>query len=184
MNTLIVALLLQTFTQKPEVHDRKIEFAASASTDCAVSIVDAQGHTVRHLVAGVLGPNAPEPLRKNSLSQSLLWAGKDDLGRPATGGPFKVDVGLGLQPTFGKSSGHNPGALGSIRGLACGPGGELYILHVFGTLHPNDGTLSVSVFDRQGKYLRTILPFPAALPDEKAAGLKRIDLGGVKLPFI
>jgi hypothetical protein len=180
MNTLIVVLLLQTFTQKPEVRDRKIEFTASAATDCAVSILDAQGRTVRHLVAGVLGPNAPEPLRKNSLAQSLVWDGKDDLGRPATGGPFKVHVGLGLKPAFERFIGHNPAALGSVRGLACGPGGELYVLHVFGTLHPNDGTLSVSVFDRQGKYLRTILPFPAGLPDDKLAGLKRID----KLPFI
>ena len=186
MNILFLLLLVPQaqdpkFTQKPEVRERnRIEFAASVATDCAVSILDAQGRTVRHLAAGMLGPNAPDPLRKNSLAQSLAWDGKDDLGRPATGGPFKAQVSLGLKPTFGKFIGHSPGALGSIRGLACGPGGELFVLHVFGQLHPNDGTLSVSVFDRQGKYLRTILPFPAGLADEKYTGLKRID----KLPFI
>lgn len=177
MNTLLALLLLQTFTQKPELRDGKIEFAASAATDCAVAVVDAQGRIVRHLAAGVLGPNAPEPLRKDSLSQSLRWDGKDDLGRPATGGPFTARVGLGLNPTFGRFIGHNPAALGSIRGLACGPGGELYLLHVFGQLHPNDGSLQVSVFDRQGKYLRTIYPFPA---DAGLPGLKRVN----GLPFI
>src|SRR5262245_43739032 len=108
MDTLLIALLLQTFSQKPEVKDHKIEFAASGPTDCAGSILDAQGRTVRHLVAGVLGPNAPEPFRKNSMAQSLLWDGKDDLGRPATGGPFTAHVALGLKPTFGKFIGHNP----------------------------------------------------------------------------
>jgi hypothetical protein len=176
MNTFLALLLLQTFTQKPEFRDGKIEFTASATTDCAVAVVDAQGRIVRHLAAGVLGPNAPEPLRQNSLAQSLGWDRKDDLGQPATGGPFTARVSLGLNPAFGRFIGHNPAALGSIRGLACGPGGELYILHVFGQLHPNDGSLQVSVFDRQGKYLRTILPFPAGLGN----GLKQVN----QLPFI
>jgi len=180
MTTFIALLLLQTFTQKPEIRDGRIEFTASATTDCAVAVVDAQGRVVRHLAAGVLGPNAPEPLRKNSLAQSLPWDGKDDLGRAAAGGPFTARVGLGLNPTFGRFIGHNPAALGSIRGLACGPGGEVYVLHVFGALHPYDGSLQVSVFDRQGKYLRTILPFPGGLTEDRLAGLKRVN----QLPFI
>ena len=36
---------------------------------------------MRHLVSGVLGPNAPEPLKKDSLEQRFLWDGKNDLGR-------------------------------------------------------------------------------------------------------
>ena len=163
----------------------RIEFAASAAIDCEVAILDAQGKVVRHLAAGVLGPNAPEPLRKDSLAQSLLWDKKDDLGRPASGGPFKVRVGLGLKPSFDKLIGFNPSSLGSIRGLACGPGGELYVIHVFGSLHPSDGTLSVAVLSREGKYLRTILPYPANLPAERIRGLKHLELaGGASVPFL
>jgi len=63
--------------------------------------------------------------------------------------------------------------------------GELYVFHVFGGLHPNDGTAACSVFDRQGRYLRMILPYPANLPDDKFAGIKRVELeSGAKVPFI
>jgi hypothetical protein len=124
-------------------------------------------------------------LKKGALAQSLFWDGKDNLGRPAVGGPFAVKVTLGLKPTFDRMIGFNPATLGSVRALATGPTGELYILHAFGNLHPNDGTLVCSVFDRQGKYLRMILPYPANLPDEKLKGLKRVELeDGSKVPFI
>ena len=46
----------------------------------AVTVEDAQGKIIRHLAAGVLGKNPPEPLQPNSLAQSLTWDGKDDFG--------------------------------------------------------------------------------------------------------
>lgn len=52
-------------------------------------------------------------------------------------------------------------------------------------LHANDGSLTCSVFDREGKYLRTILPHPANLADEKLKGLKRLPLeDGSKVPYL
>lgn len=37
----------------------EISFALSAYTDVEVAVVDAKGKVVRHLAAGLLGPNAP-----------------------------------------------------------------------------------------------------------------------------
>src|SRR5262249_47564733 len=140
---------------------------------------------VRHLAAGALGDNAPAPLLKGSLQQTLTWDGKDDLGQPAKGGPFRVRVALGLKPALAGFIGDNPAALGSVRALATGPTGEVFVFHVFGALHPNDGSLTCSVFDRDGKYLRTILPHPANLSDEKLKGLKRLTLeDGSKVPYL
>lgn len=162
-----------------------IEFAGSIETDCAVSILNAQGRVVRHLAAGLLGKNAPAPLTAGSLQQSLRWDGNDDRGRPAQGGPFQVSVGLGTKPVLHEMLGNNPAALGSVRALAVGPTGELFVFHVFGELHPSDGTPSCAVFDRDGKYLRTILPFPAGLPDDAWHELKRIVRDdGTKVPLL
>jgi hypothetical protein len=77
----------------------RVEFAASAPTDVAVEIMGAEGGTVRHLAAGVLGENAPEPLAKG-LTQSLVWDRRDDLGRPVPAGDYTVRVGLGLAPVL------------------------------------------------------------------------------------
>lgn len=176
------------FSSPPEVtrvgKGARIEFAASTATDCAIAILDSTGEVVRHLAAGALDKKPPPPL-KPGLTQSLLWDGSDDFGRPATGSPFQVRVCLGLKPTFDGIIGFNPASLGSIRALATDHKGELYVLHVFGGLHPNDGTVACSVFDRQGRYLRMILPYPANLSDEELAGIKRIELkSGSKVPFI
>ena len=54
-----------------------IDFSVDRATDVAVTIEDAKGKIVRHLAGGVLGKNAPEPLRANTLAQSLDWDGKD-----------------------------------------------------------------------------------------------------------
>jgi len=163
----------------------RIAFAATGETDVAVFVEDAKGHVLRHLAAGVLGRNPPAPLVAGSLKQSLVWDGKDDLGRPAEGGPFRVRVGLGLRPAFESLIGFRPEALGGVRGLATGPGGELYVFHCYGSAHPHDGTTVCTVLGRDGKYLKTILPYPANLPEAKLKGLKRVDLGnGIKVPFI
>ena len=72
------------FTEKPAVkkvgEDKyEITFAVKGGCDVAVSIVDADGKVVRHLGAGVLGPNAPAPFQKGSWKQTLYWNGKNDL---------------------------------------------------------------------------------------------------------
>ena len=54
---------------------------------------------VCHLAAGVLGGAnpPPEPL-KVGLKQEMTWDGKDNAGKPAEGGPFKVRVRAGMTP--------------------------------------------------------------------------------------
>ncbi|MBC8871808.1 MAG: SMP-30/gluconolactonase/LRE family protein [Planctomycetes bacterium] len=176
------------FSSSPKVTKHadgaRIAFATSAPTDCAVYILDRSGKVVRHLAAGVLGDEPPSPL-KPGLAQSLIWDGNDDFGNRATDAPFSARVCLGLEPTFDRLIGFNSATLGSVRALATGPQGELYVFHVFGSLHPSDGTVACSVFDRQGRYLRTIMPYPANLPDERLQGIKRVELNnGVTAPFI
>ncbi len=62
--------------------------------------MDARGKTVRHLAAGVLGENAPEPFAKGRLSQTLTWDHTDDFGKPVKPGRYKVVVSAGLKPRF------------------------------------------------------------------------------------
>ncbi|HOX05496.1 MAG TPA: SMP-30/gluconolactonase/LRE family protein [Planctomycetota bacterium] len=177
-----------SFAAKPAVTKdgpgAKISFAAAAATDCEVAVLDAKGKVVRHLAAGVLGDKAPEPL-KPGLAQKLDWDGNDDLGKPAVGGPFRVRVALGLRPKFEKMIGHSPGELGSVRAIAVGPKGELFLFHTSMGIHPDDGSLTGTVFARDGKYLRTVYPWPANLPDDKLKGARRLKLGdGEAVPFI
>ncbi|HOX06997.1 MAG TPA: hypothetical protein PK280_11395 [Planctomycetota bacterium] len=183
------AAVLPAFTAGPttlrEAGGVRVSFAVNAETDVAVAVEDARGRVVRHLAAGRLGQNAPAPLAAGKLEQDLLWDGRDDRGRPAGDGPFRVRVGLGLTPTFAELIGFRPEALGGVRGLATGPDGSLYVFHTSGMEHTHDDGGACAVFSREGKYLRTILPYPASLPDDRLKGLRRIDLGGgVRVPFI
>lgn len=149
----------------------KITFAARRPTDCAVWILDAKGNPVRHLAAGVLGKDAPPPLAKGSLRQELAWDGNDDRGEPAAGGPFTVRVGLGTRARFERIIGRDPQWVGDIYALAAGPEGNLYAFCSRG----------ICVFDRQGAYLRQIVPAPAELPLARLKGLGPVRLadGGV-----
>jgi hypothetical protein len=161
----------------------KIEFAASGQTDCAVYVLNAGGRVVRHLVAGILGKSSPKPLEPG-LAQSIEWDGKDDLGKPATGGPFSVRVALGLDLKPDRVVGQRTG-LSGVRGLAVGPTGDLYVLGSIGNLHSGCGSPVCLVFDRQGKYLRTIMPHSGDLPPGKTAGfgcVKPDDQG--QIPFV
>ena len=163
----------------------KIDFAVDAATDCDVRIINAAGKTVRQLAGGVLGKNAPEPLAKDALAQSLVWDGNDDLGKSAGNGPFKVQVRLGLKPAFDGVIGSNPAALGPVQMVATGPGGEVFVMHSQPGFGSGASHVLVVVFDRNGKYLRTILPPPANLPEDRLKGLKRIEVDkGVMAPFV
>jgi DNA-binding beta-propeller fold protein YncE len=164
-----------SFTKKPTAArdgDKvKIEFAVDRATDVAVYVEKASGEVVRHLVAGVLGPKAPEPLKAGALDQSVLWDGKDDDGKPAAGGPFKIRVGLGLKASwggtaFGEKDQSGPNHITSVSGLAVGPDGRVYVMdNRSGWLYwPG---YAVHVFRRDGAYEKTIKPFPANTPPEK-----------------
>ena len=176
-----------SFTAKPAVakdgDNYRITFAASAATDVEVAILDTRGEVVRHLAAGVLGKNPPAPLQADSLSQSLMWDGKDDDGLTPTNAPFRVRVGLGLKvayagKAFAEKGQTGPNHLEGVLGMCVAPDGRLYVLdrcsgHAWG------GT-KISVFRRDGAYERTIKPFPSTTPAArgKAAGAFVNSFGG------
>jgi outer membrane protein assembly factor BamB len=146
-----------------------ISFSVSAPTDVEVSVLDASGKVVRHLVAGVLGGKLapPEPL-KPGLSQSIEWDGKDDTGKTAAGGPFKARIAAGMKPQFDGFLMHNPEFTGHINAIATGPGGSLYVFHQDGTANSNMGGIKLKVYDRQAHYQRVLMPYPADIAPEKA----------------
>jgi len=164
------------FTQKPAVKKEGgkyiITFASKGACDATVAIVDKDGKIVRHLASGVLGPNAPEPFKKDSLAQALTWDGKDDRGKPAPAG-CRVKVGLGLKAEFDRAFGSEPRLL-AANGLICDAEGTLYVLKF-------DDEVIVTAIDRDGKYVRTVAPFPANIPveDVPLAGRTRLDTGKV-----
>jgi len=156
-----------------------IAFAASAPTDAEVTVLDAKGGVVRHLAAGVLGgPKAPPAPLKPGLAQSIEWDGCDDLGKPAKGGPFKARVRLGTQATFGAALG-DPAILGSkVYGLATDETGEVLVATGGGY---GGNVFTIKAFDRVGKYLRTIYPYPANVKPADVEGFGKQELRDEKL---
>jgi hypothetical protein len=148
----------------------RIEFAADRETDAAVVVLDARGKVVRHLVAGLLGRNAPEPL-KPGLFQSIDWDRRDDFGRPAAGGPFSLRASLGLRPEFDRFLLNNPDGCGRVHALAVGPRGTLYVFHAENTANDNMGGHKVKVYDRDGRHLKVLVPFPANIEPDKVKAL-------------
>ncbi|HOX07953.1 MAG TPA: hypothetical protein PK280_16255 [Planctomycetota bacterium] len=193
-----------TFTAKPTAAKAgevvKIDFAVSRETDVAVFIEDGAGKVVRHLAAGVLGPKAPAPF-KPGLAQSLEWDGKADWGRQVSEArgqgagssagpgpltpvpPLRVRVALGLGAKYDKVLASDPQNIGGPRALAAGPDGTLYVCASAGAALPNWGTERVVALDREGKYLRTVLPYPANLKKEEVAGYGVYDLDGRPAPL-
>lgn len=170
------------FAGKPRVEKQGgkyvITFAPGRACDAAVSVVGPDGRTVRHLAAGVLGPNAPAPFQKGTLAQRLEWDGRDDRGAPAPAG-CSVRVGLGLTAKLDKALGWDPLTLPPVVGLGCGPDGTLYAL--CGTRWSS----TLVALSREGEYLRTILPWPATLPPGKLRGLRIFTApDGARLPVL
>ncbi|HUT33171.1 MAG TPA: hypothetical protein VNE39_06820 [Planctomycetota bacterium] len=141
---------------KPLKDRYEIAFAAKDWCDVAVAIEDARGRIVNHLVYGVLGPNAPEPLKPASLEQVLLWNGKDDFGQyvqdPQT---CRARVSLGLKASFDRLIGWHPkDTTGPINGIGADPDG-VYVLSAAGYWQ------GIKMYDHEGNYVRTLLPFAA-----------------------
>jgi DNA-binding beta-propeller fold protein YncE len=136
-----------------------------------VAVLDAQGKVVRHLAAGALGAQTapPEPL-KAGLSQSLEWEGRDDLGKPAAGGPFKVRVRAGTTVKLGGFVGDPEVLESGVYGLATDDKGQVYVATGGGY---GGNMFSIKVFDRDGKYLRTVFPYPASLKVEDVNGFAK-----------
>lgn len=174
------------FIQKPtvkKVDDKfEISFSVDRNIDVAVFIEDEEGYVVRHLVAGVLGKNAPAPLKSNSLIQTILWDGKADYGKSAGSGPFNVRVALGVGARYEKVLMRDTQTLHGIQGLAVGPEGTVYVSErVGGAVWRNN---TIVAFNRDGKYKKTVHPFPSNLPLDKVKDLNAFSLKGQAAPFI
>ncbi len=163
-----------SFTKKPRASRNgknvRIEFAVSVPVDVAVKITR-NGKVIRHLAAGVLGKNPPSPL-KPGLSQVLEWDGKDNAGKPVATAGCKVRVSLGMKPAFDRILGWKGEAIGEgVPGIAVDEKGHAYVLNSAGK-YPT----RMYVLDREGKYQRTVLPYPANLPHEKVRALPHLKL--------
>ncbi len=157
----------------------KIAFALDRETDVEVSILDADGKVVRHLVAGVLGAKAPPPAPlKVGLSQELEWDGEDDYGGAARGGPFKIRVRAGMGVKLEKIAGGDPYAFYSkesgegdhfqwgLTGLEAKPDGNVYVM---GNTHFY-GAQVIRQYDAAGNYVKTVFPPPAGKSVEEVKG--------------
>jgi len=172
------------FTARPTAakagDSAKISFAVAAPTDVEVSILGADGKVVRHLAAGMLGKNAPEPFKKDSLAQEVLWDGKDDAGKPAGGG-CKARVRLGLGAELERMIPPEPDPMSGPTAIGVGANGDVYVLS---NRYMTAGVY-IYVLDKQGKYLRTILPSPSTLKAAQVKGLDRLKLpGGKEVPIV
>lgn len=147
-----------------------IRFAVSQATDVEVAVLDAKGKVVRHLVAGALGGKSPPPAPLQAgLQQSLEWDGKNDLGKPAEGGPFQVRVRAGSNVKLGRFIGEDPYTFGRVNSIATDEDGKLYVQGYEGGLNQNMDTLRA--FQADGSYVRTLVPFPANLKPEQVAAV-------------
>jgi hypothetical protein len=163
----------------------RIQFAVSRTTDVAVFIEDEAGKVVRHLVAGVLGPNAPAPLRAG-LSQVVDWDGRADYGKPASPGPFRVRVALGLGAEYDRDVLNDNQSLSRICALAAAADGTLYMITRIGTSGPNWKGTRLVAFNRDGTYKKTISPPPAGLNREQwtTLGAMPITVDGKEVPIV
>src|SRR3989339_442609 len=162
------------FTKGPEVvMDKgkvKISFTANTFTDVTVEIKDSTGKTVRNLVSGVLGDNPPEPLQKKSLAQVIYWDGKDNFGKKVISlDGCSVKISLGMEAKLDKLMGYTPFGNDRITGATIDKKGNVYLMH--SNSNVRDVAPRIESFDRNGEYARTVLPFPADIPEEKLGAI-------------
>ena len=174
------------FVDKPSVTKNgertKISFAVSASTDVEVAIVSDSGKIVRHLVAGVIGGDSVpvRPLVKG-LKQELWWDGKTDAGKSVEAKDFKVRVRLGLGIEPDGFVGENRDYINALFGLATNDKGNLFVLSSSVRATGGGYIPELRVYDRDGKYLRALMPMPANLTKEKLIPLGVRDIPGEKI---
>ncbi len=133
-----------------------VRFVSRAFCDATVAVEDARGRIVRHLASGVLGPNAPEPFQPDSLAQTVVWDGKNDRGEYLDHvDGLVLRVSLGLNPVFERRL-----LSTAYRRIQREPP----LIHAAEDgVYVYQGRVAdhVRMFDRQGRYVRTVYPFPA-----------------------
>ncbi len=171
-----------TFAQEPtvtRVGDKvAITFETEGFCDVTVAIEREDGTIVRHLVSGVLGGNAPEPFKKNSKKQTIVWDGKDDTGVYVDDkDAVAVRVSLGLKPRFERTLFWHPWK----------KAGHIMILEPVadGVLVFKSGKAvdHLRYFDRDGTYVRTLYPFPADKIDDVPGIIRHRFPDGPHLPI-
>lgn len=179
------------FAEPPRVvrdgNQTRITFALSRASDVEVAVVDGTGRVVRHVAAGKIGVERPVPPLAAGLQQSLTWDGKNDDGQPVRG-PHQVRVRAGLGVRFERMIGGSPytGSVvqmpyrAPVNGLAVDPEGRLFVklMSSVGS-HGNSGMWPwhVRQFDRTGRYVRTLLPYPPSTKPDTAVGYTLLDAG-------
>ena len=144
-----------------------IAFTLDRPDDVLVRIVDAKGRTVRNLACGVVGDNAPEPLKSGSLRQEIAWDGLDAAGKPAPAG-CTAQVSVGLTPRLDRFVAHKPTqVLPYIVGLEVDARGRLYVA----LFTDRRGDPHLVRYDRDGKYLDTCYP---PNPNNLAGPLRKV----------
>lgn len=189
---LIAAVLLASVACRADVPVKvsseaggvRIAFTLEKLTDVEVAIVDAKGAVIRHLAAGMVGlEKAAEPLAPGKLEQSILWDRNDDWGRPVAAA-CKVRLRTGMAVRFGRTLGGGPYMIGDPRGIALDADGNIY---VYNQSYRTGGGKSagpryIQVYSRDGKYLRTIMPYSSELGAEAVAPFGLLDTPGVVTP--
>ncbi|MCK6472571.1 MAG: hypothetical protein L6R28_12575 [Planctomycetes bacterium] len=142
----------------------QVVFAAKAACDVTVAVENSDGKIIRHLASGVLGSNAPPPFEKDSLRQSVVWDGKDDSGKYVDDkDSHSIRVSLGLKPQFERTLFWSPHKrVSSPIPLFCAAPEGMYVFENYALDHNQYGGSMVKLFDHDGKYVRTVYPFPSA----------------------
>ncbi|MSU77416.1 MAG: hypothetical protein EXS16_04885 [Gemmataceae bacterium] len=173
-----------------------LSFAVTEAIDVEIAVLDGKGRIVRHLAAGVLGGKNPPPAPlQPGLAQKILWDGKDDLGKPAQGGAFQFRLRAGTSVQFGRLIGDSPytGSVVSmpyrapVNGLVTDADGNLFVLMMSAVgSHGNSGMWPwhLRKFDRDGNYLRTVLPYPPSTRPDKASGFRLLGVPDQFVPSL
>lgn len=159
-----------------------VRFAVSAPTDVEVAVLGEDDRVARHLAAGLLGSKAPAPFKPNTLAQAVTWDGCDDDGRPVqNAAATRFRVRLGVNVALDR---YIPGKVNPLlppTAIGVGPDGTLFVL----SNRDKAGGSTIYALDREGRYLRTILPSPAGLKREQVRGLERLTLAdGSEAPVV
>ncbi|PCJ51398.1 MAG: hypothetical protein COA79_26380 [Planctomycetota bacterium] len=153
------------FSKKPTIkregNSFSISFAVKEACDVTIAIVDSNKKAIRHIASGLLGKNSPEPFAKNSLSQKILWDGKNDYGRLLDDySSLSVRVSLGLKAKFERTlywSPHKRTKSAKYR---------MFAPIMYATpegVYVYDGKTGdhITKFNHKGDYEKTVFPAPA-----------------------
>lgn len=153
------------FVEKPKLKREGdkvfITFETKGFCDVTIAIEETNGKIVRHLASGVLGENAPLPFQWNTKKQAIIWDSKNDQGNYVTNkNDIIVRVSLGLKPQFEKNLNWDAGKRAS-NGWG-GSSAPVMKATPEGVYVYDPGVMErVRLYDHDGKYLRTIYPFPS-----------------------